>query len=68
MMQDADAIVADYRDLIERHNLDKDTARNVIVNAMLGDQPLPLIEASVGSAHDADKPRPSNQDPIRELA
>ena len=42
VMQDADAILADCRDLIAQHRLDADVARNVIVKSMLGDQPLPL--------------------------
>jgi heterodisulfide reductase subunit D len=40
--QDVDAILADSADLIAFHRLDRDTARNVIVKGMLGDQPLPL--------------------------
>lgn len=40
--QDVDAIVKDAGDLLKRHNVDLDTARKVIVNGMLGDQPLPL--------------------------
>jgi len=40
--QDVDAIVADAADLMKRHGVDLDTARKVIVNGMLGDQPLPL--------------------------
>jgi len=43
VMQDADQIVAECRDLIARHALDVDTARDVVVKAMLGDQPLPLM-------------------------
>jgi heterodisulfide reductase subunit D len=42
IMQDADAILADCQDLIMQHALDPDLARNVLVNSMLGDQPLPL--------------------------
>jgi heterodisulfide reductase subunit D len=42
IMQDADAIVKDAADLIERHGLDADTARRVVISGMLGDQPLPL--------------------------
>ena len=42
IMQDADAILADCRDLIAQHDLDPDMARNVVVKTMLGDQPLPL--------------------------
>jgi Fe-S oxidoreductase len=40
--QDVDAIVTDSADLMKRHGLDLDAARRVIVNGMLGDQPLPL--------------------------
>jgi Fe-S oxidoreductase len=40
--QDVDAILADSADLIEGHDLDRDTARRVILQGMLGDQPLPL--------------------------
>jgi Fe-S oxidoreductase len=40
--QDVDAIITDAADLMKRHGLDLDTARRVIVNSMLGDQPLPL--------------------------
>ena len=42
LMQDADQIVAECGDLIAKHALDAGNARNVIVKAMLGDQPLPL--------------------------
>jgi heterodisulfide reductase subunit D len=42
IMQDADQIVAECSDLIDKHALDKRTARDVVVKAMLGDQPLPL--------------------------
>jgi hypothetical protein len=42
MMQDADQIVADCADLIERHQLDVAKAREVVVKGMLADQPLPL--------------------------
>src|SRR5205085_11850750 len=41
VIQDADAIIADCRDLIERHNLDVEAARAVVVSTMLGDQPVP---------------------------
>jgi Fe-S oxidoreductase len=40
--QDVDAIIADSADLLKRHGVNLDTARRVIVNGMLGDQPLPL--------------------------
>jgi len=41
--QDADAIVAECGDLIARHGLDRDVARNVVIRGMIGDQPLPLV-------------------------
>ncbi len=40
--QDVDAIITDAADLMRAHKVDLDTARKVIVNGMLGDQPLPL--------------------------
>ena len=40
--QDVDAIISDAADLMKTHKVDLDTARKVIVNGMLGDQPLPL--------------------------
>jgi heterodisulfide reductase subunit D len=43
IMQDADAIVADCRDLIEQYDLDPDTVRTVVAKTLLGDQPLPLM-------------------------
>ena len=46
IMQDADQIVAECSDLIAQHALDVAAARNVIVKAMLGDQPLPLLKAA----------------------
>jgi hypothetical protein len=42
MMQDADQIVSECGDLIAQHALDPAKARDVVVKAMLGDQPLPL--------------------------
>jgi heterodisulfide reductase subunit D len=42
IMQDADQIVAECRDLITQHAIDAEAARKVVVKAMLGDQPLPL--------------------------
>jgi hypothetical protein len=42
LMQDADQIVADCSDLIAQHALDPANARDVVVKALLGDQPLPL--------------------------
>jgi Fe-S oxidoreductase len=47
MMQDADAIVADCRDMIEAHRLDPAQARAMVVKAMLNEQPLPLRGARV---------------------
>jgi heterodisulfide reductase subunit D len=63
LMQDADAILADCRDLIARHHLDADTARAVIVQGMLGDQPLPLMHG-----RDASGSPSSDQGPVREIA
>src|SRR4029078_12684224 len=40
--QDVDAILADAADLVGHHRLDPETARKVVLNGMLGDQPLPL--------------------------
>jgi heterodisulfide reductase subunit D len=40
--QDVDAIISDTGDLMKRHGVNLDTARKVIVNGMLADQPLPL--------------------------
>jgi len=40
--QDVDAILADAADLVGYHKLDAETARKVVLNGMLGDQPLPL--------------------------
>jgi heterodisulfide reductase subunit D len=44
MMQDADAIVADCADLLGRHGIDATAARAVVAEAMLGEQPVPLME------------------------
>ena len=43
VMQDADLIVAECRDLIAEHALDPELARDVVVKAMLGEQPLALM-------------------------
>jgi heterodisulfide reductase subunit D len=40
--QDVDSIISDSTDLLKQHGVNLDTARKVIVNGMLGDQPLPL--------------------------
>lgn len=42
MMQDADQIVTECADLVAQHSLDVTKAREVVINAMLADQPLPL--------------------------
>ena len=43
LMQDADQIVAECRDLIAEHALDPGSAREVIARGMLAEQPLPLL-------------------------
>jgi Fe-S oxidoreductase len=48
IMQDADQIVSECSDLIARHALDAGKARTVVVNAMLGDQPLSLHRGAPG--------------------
>jgi hypothetical protein len=45
LMQDADAILADCEDLVERHGFDRDTTRAAI-QTMLDEQPAPLRGAS----------------------
>ena len=45
MMQDADAILADCRDLVAKHGLDLETTR-LAIQAMLDEQPAPLRGAS----------------------
>ena len=47
LMQDADAILADCEDLVERHGLDRDTTRAAI-QTMLDEQPAPLRGGAVG--------------------
>jgi Fe-S oxidoreductase len=44
-MQDADAILADVMDLVERHGLALEEVRSVIEKELLGEQPLPLRNA-----------------------
>jgi heterodisulfide reductase subunit D len=58
IMQDADAIVADCKDLMDAHSLDPALARAVVVKAMLAEQPLPLIGAVDGRAGQAYLARP----------
>ncbi|MBV9237540.1 MAG: (Fe-S)-binding protein [Xanthobacteraceae bacterium] len=41
--QDADLILAECRDMMAAHALKPEVAREVVINAMLGDQPLPLL-------------------------
>jgi Fe-S oxidoreductase len=54
LMQDADQIVTECGDLIAHHALDAGKARDAVVKALLGDQPLPLnrgarpVESSAG--------------------
>ncbi len=43
ILQDADAVVADCAELIAQHHLDPAVARRVVADAMLGEQPLPLV-------------------------
>jgi heterodisulfide reductase subunit D len=52
MMQDADAILADCRDLVETHGLDVETTRTAI-EAMLEEQPAPLRGAPLRPGDDA---------------
>jgi len=49
MMQDADAIVADCKDMLAARNIDPADARRIVVKAMLEDQPLPLRGAPAHS-------------------
>ena len=43
IMQDADAIVADCKDMIDAYRIDPAMARSVVIKAMLNEQPLPLV-------------------------
>jgi heterodisulfide reductase subunit D len=42
IMQDADAIVADCKDMLATYRIDPVMAREVVVKSMLAEQPLPL--------------------------
>jgi heterodisulfide reductase subunit D len=42
IMQDADQIISECSDLIAQHALDAGKARDIVIKAMLGDQPLAL--------------------------
>jgi heterodisulfide reductase subunit D len=59
IMQDADQIVAECGDLIAQHALDTGKARDVVVKAMLGDQPLPLNRGSQAMGSGANGVAPS---------
>ena len=43
IMQDADAIIADCKDMLANYRIDPGLARDVVIKAMLKDQPLPLV-------------------------
>jgi len=58
IMQDADAIVADCQDMLAAHGLDPAQAREVVVKAMLAEQPLPLMGKVDGQARAAYIARP----------
>jgi len=42
LMQDADAIMADAKDLIDTYKLDPEEVRDLVINDILGDQHLPI--------------------------
>jgi hypothetical protein len=50
IMQDADSIVADCQDLIAARGIDPALAREMVVKAMLNEQPLPLAGHKVDGA------------------
>jgi heterodisulfide reductase subunit D len=50
IMQDADAIVADCKDMIDARGIDPALAREVVLKAMLAEQPLPLAGRKVDAA------------------
>jgi len=59
IMQDADAIVADCKDMIASYGIEPAFAREVVIKAMLKEQPLPLRGRAVdGSGPAAYMPRP----------
>jgi Fe-S oxidoreductase len=59
IMQDADAIVADCKDMIATYGIEPAFAREVVIKAMLKEQPLPLRGRAVdGSGPAAYMPRP----------
>ena len=53
IMQDADAIVADCKDMLATYCIDPVFAREVVVKAMLNEQPLPLVGTRVDAAERA---------------
>jgi heterodisulfide reductase subunit D len=57
LTQDADLIVKECSDLIAAHALDPALAREVVVKAMLGDQPLPLKGSAKLAAHPTGAPQ-----------
>ena len=61
IMQDADAIIADCSEFIERHKLDAREARDIVVKTLLGDQPLPLVGTGKGSGRAGAAVPPSDQ-------
>jgi Fe-S oxidoreductase len=50
IMQDADAIVADCQDMLAGYGIDPAKAHEVVVTAMLNEQPLPLVGHKVDGA------------------
>jgi hypothetical protein len=46
IMQDADAIIADCADMLATYRIDPVFAHDVVVKAMLSEQPLPLVGKS----------------------
>ncbi len=47
IMQDADAIVADCKEMLGHYGIDPDKAREVVMKVMLAEQPLPLVGRKV---------------------
>jgi Fe-S oxidoreductase len=59
ILQDADLILAECQDLMGEHALDAKLARSVIVQAMLGEQPLPLKGKAMAPAPPTGGPPPA---------
>jgi hypothetical protein len=53
IMQDADAIVADCKDMISAYGIEPAFAREVVIKAMLKEQPLPLRGRTVDGSGSA---------------